>query len=292
MQSLFNKRIVESSRCPRCPDQEEDTLHALVSGRLIHQAWPISPQIVYLLNPMDFANWWALRSHSSSPEALMRTTLTCWEIWCARNTKVWNNFQQSLTQILRSAEMFINLWYQVNPLPLALPETSHNRGTMEWEPSGQGYWKCNVDGAVFNENKKLGFGFIIRDFKGRFIAAKNGMLEGPSEAGVAEVMSFREVLRRLKKKGYSNILVEGECLHLVLSVNHSSRDHSITGIIIGDCKTLMKEIPGCCVNFYNRSTNRAAQLLVRAVNSMSDQGLWVYDSPHFLSHVLSREKSQ
>ena len=60
-----------------------------------------------------------------------------------------------------------------------------------------GSLKCNVDASVRMQEIKLGFGFVVRDFQGRMIVAKNGMMHGPMEALVAEALGCREAMKWL-----------------------------------------------------------------------------------------------
>ena len=65
-----------------------------------------------------------------------------------------------------------------------------------------------MDAALFVDKKLIGMGFVIRDYSGRFLAAKAGCKNCPMDAAVAEALSFREALQWLKKNSYKKVLIE------------------------------------------------------------------------------------
>ena len=74
--------------------------------------------------------------------------------------------------------------------------------------------KCNIDGAVPPHEIKIGYGFVIRNQNEELVAAKNGSMDGPTEAIVANTLSCRETLYWIKRNGLYNIIVESDTLVL------------------------------------------------------------------------------
>ena len=64
----------------------------------------------------------------------------------------------------------------------------------KWSAPPQGVMKVNVDGATFADENAVGFGAVIRDWKGRFVAASMKKSLGEAEALRAEVLATREGL--------------------------------------------------------------------------------------------------
>lgn len=98
-----------------------------------------------------------------------------------------------------------------------------------WEPPPLGVLKCNVDTALFGEENKASFGFILRDHAGAFVAAGNGQLECIMEPTMAKAMSFKEALAWLKEQAYDYLIMEVDCKSLWLKLCAPSEDLSYLG---------------------------------------------------------------
>ncbi|KAK6140574.1 hypothetical protein DH2020_025681 [Rehmannia glutinosa] len=72
-------------------------------------------------------------------------------------------------------------------------------GASTWSKPSSGSFKCNVDAALFHETSLLGFGSVIRDCHGSFVAAIHGSMKGPIQPEIAKAMSMREALRWLQQ---------------------------------------------------------------------------------------------
>ena len=93
-----------------------------------------------------------------------------------------------------SASQLLKQWddLQVHPLPVQERATSSYKVT--WSSSMQGYLKCNVDYALFEDQGRIGMGMVLRDHRGGFLAAKANSAYGPMDALVAKALSCRAAL--------------------------------------------------------------------------------------------------
>ena len=60
-----------------------------------------------------------------------------------------------------------------------------------WKPPSQGFYKVNLDGAVFSKTKQAGAGVIIRDEAGEVIAALSKKWKWPLGAIEAEAKPWK-----------------------------------------------------------------------------------------------------
>ena len=89
--------------------------------------------------------------------------------------------------------------------------------------------------------EQLGFGFVIRDSNGELVVARNGLLLGPHDAPLVwEALSCREALIWIRSNGMENVEVELDSLLLVNAINSHLEDKSSLGLIIKDCKYLLR----------------------------------------------------
>ncbi|XP_043809037.1 uncharacterized protein LOC110606249 [Manihot esculenta] len=59
-----------------------------------------------------------------------------------------------------------------------------------WSPPPQGWIKVNIDASLNSQRSSLGFGCVVRDANGRFMAAKAGCFCSQMEVKCAEAMTF------------------------------------------------------------------------------------------------------
>ncbi|EEF30380.1 conserved hypothetical protein [Ricinus communis] len=143
-----------------------------------------------------------------------------------------------------------------------------------WTCPVEGWLKCNIDVVVFVANNRLGFGFIFQNDSGTFRAATNGLISGPLDPQVAEALSLREDLCWVKGLDLNYVVSESDCLTLVNAVNKVGVNSSLFGLLIGDCRSFLKEMNHAHIVFVKRFGNRVAHLLARVTDSEVDHGEW------------------
>ena len=134
---------------------------------------------------------------------------TVWEeIWNQRN-QVWKGkpsdspaqiFLQSSTRLRCYRRTLIH--DPCSPEEDCLPE--------KWSAPPQRVMKVNVDGATFANESAVGFGAVIRDWKGRFVAASVKKSLGEAKALRAKVLAAREDLLLAQNLGIRVLILEGD----------------------------------------------------------------------------------
>ena len=92
-------------------------------------------------------------------------------------------------------------------------------------------WECsNAILMLLFQRAFLGFGFIVSNSRGGVIVAKNGRLDGPSKALVAESLGCREALRWIRRPGLENIIIESDSQMLVSAFRKIGSYNSSVGL--------------------------------------------------------------
>ncbi|KAF2320062.1 hypothetical protein GH714_022818 [Hevea brasiliensis] len=99
-----------------------------------------------------------------------------------------------------------------------------------------------ADGAVFAEayiNYRTGFGAVVRDLTGTFIAGLTGLFDRDLFPKEAEALGLREVLRWIVDCQLLNVLVEIDSKEVRSVVCFHGCDWSEWGVIVSDCRALL-----------------------------------------------------
>lgn len=88
-----------------------------------------------------------------------------------------------------------------------------------------------------------GFGAVLRDHAGLFIAAYGGHLFRDKDPYLTEAMTtLKEALSWIKSHNINNIIVESDCFNLCNNFYSACRDSSYVGLIIKHCGVIAREI--------------------------------------------------
>lgn len=147
-------------------------------------------------------------------------------------------------------------------------------GAVSWVKPAANSVKCNVDAAVFQVSSRVGFGLVLRNEAGGFIAAKAGSFPGLVDPFIAEALSCREALSWIKERDMQNVIIETDCLLVFLALSREVSDCSYGGLIIKECKILAMDLVNCKFSFARHSANRVAHCLARVSDSLSEFRSW------------------
>jgi ribonuclease HI len=79
--------------------------------------------------------------------------------------------------------------------------------------------KINCDVALDPKNSRMGFDLLIRDWKGKVIAAAIHVVDFIADPVVGESMAALKAIEFCKFRGLNRIIVEGDSLQVVNSIN-------------------------------------------------------------------------
>ncbi|KAK6128265.1 hypothetical protein DH2020_037992 [Rehmannia glutinosa] len=210
-----------------------------------------------------------------------------WAIWNNRNEVVWNSKSNSAAMVVNYASSFLIQWESAQQVEIGDWRIKSRDGAAVWNKPKQGELKCNVDGAIFSHEDRVGYGCVVRNFKGEFVAAKKGVLQGINDPEIVEAISFREALSWIKNRFKDVVMsVETDSLCVIQAIWGKAFSNSYFSTVIGDCINMLRELPLVSCVFVRRSVNRVAHGLAKAMDSMSGVVVWENTPLSFICNLL------
>ena len=79
-----------------------------------------------------------------------------------------------------------------------------------WTPPIEGWYKLNVDGAVFKKSGSCGIGIVIRNKRGKIMGAMSKRMDIPLGALEVEAKAFEKGMQLAGDLGLKYIVLEGD----------------------------------------------------------------------------------
>ena len=191
-----------------------------------------------------------------------RLACTMWCIWNNRNAAKFEGKTKQAKEIVSKANALVEDFKERLE---ALRQRAPLR-TVGWTPPREGWYKVNVDDAVFKESGSYGIG-IIRNERGLLMGVMSKKMDLPLGALEVEAKAFEE-----------GILLAGCC----------SPPSSIQMIIEGFQRWKFN-VHAWQVNHMCRTSNIAAPLMARNAKFVNDNIVWVEDTPPIIECQLIKD---
>lgn len=136
----------------------------------------------------------------------------------------------------------------------------------EWTPPHVPFLKFNSNSTIFNDGESVCYGLIVRNVEGVFNGSKLGRLSSHTSIIEAEALSVHETLSWLKDVGYSQVIIEMDCLVVFYALFNFDDVHSYFSAIIRGCKELSSQFSSYVFNLVSRQSNCMAHLITCLVH--------------------------
>ena len=217
---------------------------------------------------------WRLRDVQSEVDWDLFAT-TAWCLWKNRNSVKFEGRGKPTKVIAGEAEALVAEFRNLNP---TVSQDSNSRRP-SWSPPLPGWYKVNVDGAVFKEISNCGVGVVIRNDKGQLMGAMSKNLELPLGALEAKAKAVEEGVMLAKDLGLDHIIIEGDAQTVMSALaSHTSPPISIQNIIVGARHWSLNFSTWKAIHA-RRNCNQAAHLMARHAKLISESVIWVEDTP-------------
>ena len=153
-----------------------------------------------------------------------------------------------------------------------------------WKKPANGYLKMNVD-ASFDSDLLQGIvGAVIRDHKGRFVAAANEKINVCNDVFTAEALAVRFGMNLARTVGCCKLQIESDNADVITSLQEGSSALAASAIF-EDCYHMSLDFLYVGYAFCNRESNAVAHELAKLAK-FSRAEVWLESPPGSLAQVL------
>ena len=151
------------------------------------------------------------------------------------------------------------------------------------------WFKINVDGAVFKEQRMAGVGILIRDVEGHLIGACSKKLEAPLGVVEAEAKAVELGLLFARDLSIQDFTLESDSLTLINALQDLSPPPSSVAALVYSSVAMSHSFRCVEFSYVGCNGNRPAHLLARHALGIADLSVWVEETPCFLEQALNQD---
>ena len=157
---------------------------------------------------------------------------------------------------------------------------------LKWVPPPQGWFKVNVDGAIFKKTNKAGIGVVVRDSQGWVLAALTEKVDGIQDVEVIEALAIRRAIRFAIETSFNCVIIESDSLWVVKAIQDTAESTYHIGNIIDDVKLLSMTMKSCEFHHTKREANQVAHTLACNAIHVDTEMAWIEEIPPCVSDVI------
>ncbi|KAM6562205.1 hypothetical protein CsatB_022203 [Cannabis sativa] len=288
--NLCIKKVLVESNCPMCDVFAETEWHLLVACDFAWSCFNVAGLAAVARDSFSsLLPWLEATANSVTSEMMGRVIMLCWALWAARNDLVWKQRVRRVSDVVAFANLSLDQWIKAQGkgnLPLLSP-LKEGDGAEQWLKPFSGF-KLNVDAAIFASSFKHGFGCVVRNSDGDLVSVFAGIKDGSVAPELAESIGIREALSWLKNNAYTRATIESDSLVCVEAIRSEETLVSAFGLVVDDCKNILKNLSNVSISFVKRSANCAAHYVARHSVALAERMFSINSVPlNFMSILES-----
>ena len=215
-----------------------------------------------------------------------------WSIWSNRNRYKHEGKTKPAKVIVNDVVRYVNEFRQgFSPTP-TIPKQPPQFGS-QWHPPDAGWYKVNVDAAVFKEAGSCGVGVVIRNEEGCLMGAMSKKLPFPLGPLEADARAMEEGIILARDLGFNEVIIEGDAKTIMDALANSDPQlipSSIQKVIEGP-NFRLQAFKSWQIRHVHRSCNIAAHMLARHACNVPDSLVWVEDAPPMIFSQICMDVS-
>jgi ribonuclease HI len=159
-----------------------------------------------------------------------------------------------------------------------------------WEKPKEDFVKLNIDAAFSHEFFTGATGAVLRDEKGKFIAASCCGIEHVGDVPTAEARALRDGLVLAGQMGCSKLEVNSDCMEVINTMEQEGNSAGPAAAIYEECAFLARGFAKVIFSHCLRESNTVAHNLAANVQGYQSV-VWIDDPPDFVIAELANDVS-
>jgi ribonuclease HI len=296
-ENLFKRKILTDALCPICKSEIESVGHALWSCPAAQDVWHECSRRIQK-TPLEHTGFMDIfeglvRRFDEAEIDLFANIAR--QIWLRRNQWVFTGKFFSPVQILQRATEQLE-GSNASMFPVSQHDSHQKRTScsstprlLRWKKPQAHVLKCNWDAALDVGRNLMGLGIIVRDHEGAVIAAKCSTHTHVSDPVTAEIIAAWTAARFIVQQGYGNVILEGDALGVVQSLQSEDLCWAPAGHLLEDIKSILSGT-AWRVQHIGREGNAAADRLAKMALLLVEEHQWMLSTPYCLRNIVLAEQ--
>jgi ribonuclease HI len=288
--NLHRRKIVEDASCPICGREEETTSHILWQCPSAMDVWGQRGVAVQKMpsENMRFTQVVEKVFDRGNMEEFQQFVGLARRIWKRRNDVVHGKAFVHPDILAKGALLAVEEFVAANETGVVASTMAPHSNA--WTAPQPGWLKVNWDASFQRTHSWMGFGVVVRDEKGRLVAATSKTVAGSLEPALAEAWGALIAIRLCKTMNFRNVHLEGDAQVVIQAVHSSAEDWSSMGLLVADIKEELTSLQQWRMTFIRRDGNSAAHILSKEASNNFIDKCWLFEPPECIQDVVLRER--
>ena len=208
--NLCRPQVINSDTYEQCDRCSETTSHILLHCDFSSAVWEACGLVVDRDSLfMDYL-WKRCDELGLADVNLPHFMAIAWNLWRNRNGVRHGETPKTVENLIFEASQFVIAYQALQdcPTPSKIPLPP------QWTPLVSGFFKANVDGAVFKDHSSVGIGVVLWDDKGSVIGALSQRIYAPLGPLEAEAKVMEAAMLFARDMRIHDIVFEGDSLQV------------------------------------------------------------------------------
>ena len=211
----------------------------------------------------------------------LKVAVVLWSVWNVRNSAIFQDMVKLPHNVYKDAMHFLKEYNDVHlKTGNLVPSISKER--VRWLAPKDGWYKVNMDEAVFADIQKVGVGAVIRNERWEFLGAMCELMKFGLDVTDAEALAALRAIEFVVDIYPFNLVFEGDCVQVIKALTTSEFDFSRVGHVYSIARSKLSLARGSSVIHVPRDGNSIAHYLAQFARNIVGSQVWLESVPPFL----------
>lgn len=293
---IFKRMGKGEGRCSCCGEGIETIEHLLFYCVNAIDVWKMAPVRWDGLEDKqhNLWIWWEKATQSTSkdfgPDRVSFTINIFWQIWKARNRRVFENEYQNPPKIVSKAQ---EEWMEYEQAREEEKEKSAIAIISEHQTRRETAREDEVclftDAAISAKMIRTGQGIVARNWNGKIMKAKAIVNQYKGEPSKEEALAIRNAMLMAKQVGWTKIIIHSDSKSVIDQINRSNEYEVSIATILEDVQDFTTHFESCRFVFIPRTENEISHALAQFAVKLVHDIEWEQDFPRWLMNLVQKQ---